>query len=113
MKALVLSALLASAAALPAAGQPPHCPPGLAKKTPACVPPGLANKGATGREWRRGDRVSGYDYIVIRDWDRYRLAPPRSGEQYIRIADNLLKIDRDTLEVITFIGLVALLSQEP
>ena len=27
------------------------CPPGLAKKTPPCVPPGLARKGVTFNEW--------------------------------------------------------------
>jgi len=108
---IALIALLAATVAIPASSQPKNCPPGLAKKSPACVPPGLAKKGVTSREWRRGDRVSGYDYIVIRDWDRYRLDPPSRGEQYIRIADSLLKVDRDTLEVITFIGIIALLSQ--
>ena len=111
MKRIALISLLAASVALPAPAQPAHCPPGLAKKTPACVPPGQARKGVTAREWRRGDRVAGYDYVIIRDWDRYRLDPPSRGEQYIRIADSLLKINRDTLEVITFIGLVALLSQ--
>jgi len=111
MKRIALIALLAASVALPAAAQPKHCPPGLAKKSPACVPPGLAKKGVTDREWRRGDRVADHDYVVIRDWDRYRLDPPSRGEQYIRIADSLLKVDRDTLEVITFIGVIALLSQ--
>lgn len=111
MKRIALIALLVASVAMPASAQPKHCPPGLAKKTPACVPPGLAKKGVTAREWRRGDRVADYDYIIIRDWDRYRLDPPSRGEQYIRIADSLLKIDRDTLEVIAFIGIIALLSQ--
>ncbi len=39
-----------------------NCPPGLAKKDPPCVPPGLAKKGVTYEEWASydGDR---YDEI--------------------------------------------------
>lgn len=47
------------------------CPPGLAKKSPACVPPGLAKKGVKrekyeGRHYDRGGHID-YD-----DDDRYR-----------------------------------------
>lgn len=111
MKVFILSALLAATSVAPAMAQPAGCPPGLARKSPACVPPGQAKKGVSAREWTRGDKVAGYDYVVLRDWRRYRLDAPLPGEEYIRLADRLLKIDRDTLEVITFVGLIALLSQ--
>ena len=34
-----------------------NCPPGLAKKDPPCVPPGLAKKGVTYEEWAGYDRA--------------------------------------------------------
>ncbi len=39
-----------------------NCPPGLAKKDPPCVPPGLAKKGVTFDEWASYDRED-YDAL--------------------------------------------------
>ncbi|MCA0943888.1 hypothetical protein LCM08_03090 [Salipiger pacificus] len=39
-----------------------NCPPGLAKKDPPCVPPGLAKKGVTYDEWASYDQ-DGYDEL--------------------------------------------------
>lgn len=39
-----------------------NCPPGLAKKDPPCVPPGLAKKGVTYEEWASYDQNE-YDEI--------------------------------------------------
>lgn len=39
------------------------------------------------RAWRRGDRLPGYyrdRYIVVRDYNRYRLRPPPRGYHYVR-----------------------------
>lgn len=47
-----------------------NCPPGLAKKDPPCVPPGLANKGVTYDEWASYDQEE-YDTIWVErrdDW---------------------------------------------
>lgn len=41
-----------------------NCPPGLAKKDPPCVPPGLAKKGVTFDEWASYDRDR-YDEIWV------------------------------------------------
>ncbi|WP_102109543.1 hypothetical protein [Oceaniglobus roseus] len=49
-----------------------NCPPGLAKKDPPCVPPGLAKDGVTYDEWSSWDRDR-YDEIWIDrrdDWLR-------------------------------------------
>lgn len=49
-----------------------NCPPGLAKKDPPCVPPGLANKGVTYDEWVSYDQEE-YDTIWAErrdDWIR-------------------------------------------
>lgn len=47
-----------------------NCPPGLAKKTPACVPPGLAKKGVTQEQWLSYDDAE-YDRLWLRQRDDY------------------------------------------
>ncbi|WP_353471925.1 hypothetical protein PVT71_11515 [Salipiger sp. H15] len=47
-----------------------NCPPGLAKKDPPCVPPGLAKNGVTYDEWTSYDQ-DGYDELWLEhrnDW---------------------------------------------
>ncbi|QMU57487.1 MAG: hypothetical protein GKR98_04285 [Boseongicola sp.] len=133
-------ALLTAPTATLAAGQK-HCPPGLAKKSPACVPPGQAKKGVTAEEWANrsdgydvgdhiddpeyvvlaeGDRVifEGREYVVIdtdngtilrRDGDFYRLPRIGDGSDYVRIGDSIIKVDRETKQVIDFIRLADLI----
>ena len=60
-----LCVLLAIALTGPVEAGQKACPPGLAKKDPACVPPGQARKG-----WHRGDYVGDRDYHRIRYPDR-------------------------------------------
>ena len=80
------------------------CPPGFAKKSPACIPPGQAKKQRY-RGYRIGDRVTG-DYVIIRDPSRYGLDPDRT---YYRIGDSIVLVDRDTREILDFIGAAAAL----
>ncbi len=47
-----------------------NCPPGLAKKTPACVPPGLAKQGVTQEQWLSYDDAE-YDRLWLRQRDDY------------------------------------------
>lgn len=81
-------------------GHPKGCPPGLAKKAVPCVPPGQVGKAGG---YRPGDIVRG-DYIVIRDPGRYGLNP---GETYYRIGDQVVRVDRDTREILDLIGAAA------
>ena len=148
---LTISATALSLAIAPALAKSKNCPPGLQKKTPACVPPGLAKKGVTAEEWqgkrendddyaerdddydwRRGDRISrdryvildegdrvifdGQEYVVIdtdngtilrRDDDFYRL-PRYDDSDYVRIGDQVLRVNRETKEVIDLIRLADL-----
>jgi len=89
-------------AALPAAAAPPgagNCPPGLAKKSPACVPPGLAKKGV-----HIGDRLDRDEVIFIEtpgDWGIYR---PGS---YYRTRGMIVRVDPETMEVLELIRAVA------
>jgi Ni/Co efflux regulator RcnB len=64
-----------------------HCPPGLAKKNNGCMPPGQAKKWRIGRPLPR--EVVYYPVpqdLVI------RLGPPPAGEQYVRVAGDILLI---------------------
>lgn len=94
--------LLALALALPAQAAPPHggCPPGLAKKSPACVPPGLARQAG----WSVGERFDG-DLRRI-DRTRYGLPPLRDGEAYIRVGDQILRLDREERIILDIVDLV-------
>lgn len=112
--AFVLVATVAAMTSLHAsqavAGQ--FCPPGLQKKHDGCMPPGQAKKyrgedDERGHEWRRGDRLGPYPYVVIRDYDRYRLPPPPNGSIYVAVGGQLLRVDPRTLEVIGLVGLVS------
>ena len=84
----------------------PHCPPGLAKKSPSCVPPGLAKD----RAYHENDRVVIYrqgdviqrDYILIRDPLRYGLI----DGTYYRVGDYVYRVDRETNEVLALMGAV-------
>ena len=96
--ALALVALTGTAMA--GAGNHGHCPPGLAKKTPACVPPGLAK---TQPYYRIGDRIDD-DYVVILNPDRYGLDPRGT---YYHVGDHVFRVDRETREVLDLIGAAA------
>ena len=97
--ALSMSALLAT---VPAEAQPKHCPPGLAKKNPPCVPPGQV-----GKSWNRGDRIYG-DYILIPrdDWRRWDLRDYDDDSTYLRIDNQILRVARDTLIVIEAVRII-------
>jgi hypothetical protein len=72
------------------------CPPGLAKKNPPCVPPGLAKP-------KEGDYVHDYDYRRITDYDRYRLEPQYS---YYRVGEMIYRADPTTFQILEIIGLM-------
>ena len=89
-------------------GHPHGCPPGLAKKDPACVPPGQAK-----RMFREGQRIpSNYDYFV--DYDgipqTYRDRIPadyRDGYRYIyREDEGIYVVDPATRLVRSIIDLI-------
>ncbi|SPF78537.1 hypothetical protein ALP8811_02464 [Aliiroseovarius pelagivivens] len=72
------------------------CPPGLAKKNPPCVPPGLAKP-------KEGDYVHDYDYLPFTDYDRYQLDPRYS---YYRVGEMIYRADPTTFRILEVIGLM-------
>ncbi|WP_226941824.1 hypothetical protein [Pseudooceanicola spongiae] len=79
------------------------CPPGLAKKSPACVPPGLAKKVMP---YVIGDRIDpGYsDVIRVRQPGLYGLDP---RAVYYRVDDRVVQVDSQTMKIVRLIGAVA------
>jgi hypothetical protein len=85
--------------AQPAAG---HCPPGLAKKNPPCVPPGQV-----GKSYRIGDVYNDDGYWNDVERARYGLPPLPAGESYYRVGDSFLRVDDDTRLVLGLIEILA------
>lgn len=83
------------------------CPPGLAKKSPPCVPPGQAKKGVTTEEWlghgRTGDVVDRDDVIFLDDYGRYDLPPLLSGQRYAVVEDQIVVIDAESYQILQLI----------
>ena len=78
------------------------CPPGLAKKNPACVPPGQAKKA-----YRIGDPLPD-GFILIRTPSRYGLDPRRT---YYERNGYVIQIDRETGKILNLVGAIADLLQ--
>lgn len=83
------------------------CPPGLAKKTAPCVPPGQAKKGVTSAEWlgrdRVGDVVDQDDLIFLDDFVLYDLRPLPYGQRYAVFDDQIVVIDRESYQILQLI----------
>lgn len=80
-----------------------HCPPGLARKNPPCVPPGQARQGASGP--RVGDVLRLGDYVLIRDPARHDLRTSPDW-RYYRDGDRAYRIDPETRRVLAVVELI-------
>lgn len=104
---VALLAVAALAPAAPALAGSKGCPPGLAKKSVPCVPPGQAKQ--HGDHIGRGDRVTDYPYHLIRYPDRYGLDPLRPGERYYVVNGQILRVNQETYEVLDVIRAISAL----
>lgn len=99
-----------------------HCPPGLAKKNPPCVPPGQAKKSDYRRDYDRhrdherrrdhdrygvriGDILRIDDYRIIRDPGRLKLET-RDDWRYYRDDQRAYRVDRETRKILSVIDLI-------
>lgn len=78
------------------------CPPGLAKKSPACIPPGKVGKRYG---TRIGDTLRVRDYMLIRDLDRYGLEQ-RRGWNYYRDDGRIYRVDSGTRKILAVLNLI-------
>ena len=111
---ILILALLALALAVPADAKDKNkpkqgaetgfCPPGLAKKAVPCVPPGLAKKEL--RHFEPGDWIGDDDFHRVTFPSRYGLPPLGPDERYIILDGQIMKVKKDTYEVISLIRAV-------
>lgn len=78
----------------------PHCPPGLAKKNPPCVPPGQARQAAVGAVIDLGSV-----HLVSRP-GLYGLGEPPKGQRYAVVNGRLMRVDRETGRILSIIRIV-------
>ena len=78
------------------------CPPGLAKKSPACVPPGKAKKSAV----RVGDVINLRNVHIISRPGAYGLSNPPSGDRYAVVDGRLVRVDSRTGKILSILRLV-------
>lgn len=113
---LLLAAALAAPLATPVAAGPKGCPPGLAKKSERCIPPGHARRGHDDDDdddehhhdhdgWYEGRRIP-YDrpWYEVRDWDRYDLPRPPDGSRYVLIDNDLVRVAIATGVILEYLG---------
>ena len=101
--------LAATVAAFTLAGTPvladtvvKTCPPGLAKKDPACVPPGQVGKSWTpDYVFVEGDRLRG-DYVLSpeAEWDALSLAPIEDDTVYVVIDNQIVRVKQSNFVVV-------------
>ena len=82
-----------------------HCPPGLAKKYPACVPPGQARKHVVRYGTDIGDILRIANYARIVDYDRYGLER-RDNWNYYRNNNQIYRVDSGTRKVLAVLNLI-------
>ncbi|HYD17094.1 MAG TPA: hypothetical protein VEF76_01280 [Patescibacteria group bacterium] len=71
-----------------------HCPPGLAKKNPPCIPPGQAKKYGVGQRLPEGAYQPVPVYIVE------QLTPPPDYARYVRVDQNVYLIAEGSRKII-------------
>ncbi len=80
-----------------------HCPPGLAKKNPPCVPPGQAKDEDGAPPYAVGERILD-GWVLVPDPDRYGILEPGT---YWRVGDHFFRVDRETGEVLAVLGVLS------
>ncbi|MEX5730206.1 hypothetical protein Ga0609869_003559 [Rhodovulum iodosum] len=104
MRSLAIITLAALAVAPAGAGAAPKaCPPGLAKKSPACIPPGQARHYGPEARPYVGQRITG-DYRRLTDPRRYGLDPRRT--YFVRGDGRVVRVDPETQEILDLIGAI-------
>lgn len=79
-----------------------NCPPGLAKKSLPCIPPGQAKKSPI----RVGDVIDlGSVHVVTRP-GAYGLSVPPAGDSYAIVDKRLVRVDSDSGKILSILRLI-------
>jgi hypothetical protein len=101
LAASILAAAVTGALVAPVLAQPPHCPPGLAKKGTGCLPPGQAKKLSIGQPL-----PTGVPYAVVPQPVLTRLPPPPFGYRYVVVGNDVVLVSDGNLVVNILHGLL-------
>ena len=92
---------------------PFFCPPGLADREPACVPPGQARQGVTTEEWLGygpGDAVPEDAVVWIDNETAFGDLPPLpEGQRYAVINGTIVALDEERYELLELVRTAAAL----
>ena len=105
-RSMLIAVIAAGLTANVAVAGPKGCPPGLAKKSLPCVPPGQA------KGWHVGEPLPrGVDYVILgeNDWRNMGLRYPGDGNRYVMVDNQVLRMNqatREVLEAIVAVGRV-------
>ena len=97
LRSVLIAAVAAGLPANAVAAGPKGCPPGLAKKSIPCVPPGQV------RHWQVGEPLPrGIGYVVLDEdaWRDLGLRHPGDGSRYVVVDNQVLRVNRATREVL-------------
>jgi len=80
------------------------CPPGLAKKSADCLPPGQIKK--VYGYYKRGDSLSGQDYHSVIYPNRYNLPPLPVGERYVIVNNQIMVMQENNSRILDIVRAV-------
>lgn len=83
----------------------PHCPPGLAKKSVPCVPPGQLR--SANRGWQSGDYFDGNQAHWITRPDLYDLKPLPAGQRYVVMGNRVYVVNESAYQILTVLNAVS------
>ncbi|KDB01892.1 hypothetical protein U879_20195 [Defluviimonas sp. 20V17] len=117
---LSVAAVIAAALGLGAgafAGAPAQSPQPKPRPTPVAPTPSASaedggailnpwGNGQYERVWRAGDKIGQFNFHLIASYKRYRLPPPPSGEVYVALGTQVLRVDMRDWKVVASVGKV-------
>ncbi|HQY43774.1 MAG TPA: hypothetical protein PK450_06300 [Paracoccaceae bacterium] len=82
-----------------------HCPPGLAKKSVPCVPPGQVKSSNHG--WQSGDYFDEDEAHWITRPDLYDLRPLPAGQRYVVIGNRIYVVNESSYQIMSVLNAVS------
>ena len=103
LRFVVIALIAGSLTATTAAAGPKGCPPGSAKKSLPCVPPGQAKSGRSARPCREGSTTSSW----TRTPGEASACATLGRSRYVMVDNQVLRMNQATREVIEAVAAVS------